>query len=123
MEKTQARLCEQIQRHRADRSRPNLRFPARLRQAIVLYARKHRATGARVHAIARSLGLNPSTLCGWLACEGRRGGFRRVRVVAPRAATPRAGAVAQAAVLVTPRGYRVEGLAPEHVVALLRALA
>ncbi len=123
MEKTQARLREQIQRHRADRSRPNLRFPARLRQAIVTYADKHRADGTGVHAVARSLGLSPNTLYTWLGVKGCRSGFRPVRVVAPRAASSRSGTEAQTLVFVTPQGYRVEGLAPEQLAVLLRSLA
>jgi hypothetical protein len=40
MEKTQARLRDQIQRHRADRTQPKLRFPETQRQEIVRHARK-----------------------------------------------------------------------------------
>jgi hypothetical protein len=123
MEKTQTRLREQIQRHRANRSRPNLRYPTRLRQAIVTYTTGRLAGGSGLHAVARSLGLSPNTLYGWLGATGPRGGFRPVRVVASMAASPRAGATPQTAVVVTPQGYRVEGLAPEQLVGLLRALA
>ena len=52
MEKTQARLREQIERHRAGKTQPNLRFPATLRREILQYAQEHRAGGEGVHAIA-----------------------------------------------------------------------
>ena len=123
MEKTQARLRDQIERHRAGKTRPNLRFPATLRREILQYAQEHRVGGEGVHAIARGLSLNPNTLYGWLGAEGRRGSFRPVRVVATGATSSAPEVVARGAVLVTPQGFRVEGLAPETLAALLRALA
>jgi len=123
MEKLQARLRDQIERHRADKAQPNLRFPAALRREILQYAQAHRAGGEGVHAIARGLGLNPNTLYGWLGSEMKRSPFRPVRVVATRAKSVAPVVVARGAVLVTPQGFRVEGLEPETLAVLLRALA
>ena len=122
MEKTQARLRDQIQRHRADRTQPNLRFPETLRQEIVRYAGERRAGGDGVHAIARSLGLNDNTLYGWLVASRPGVPFRRVRVVATTAKSS-APETVRSAVLVTPQGFRVEGLDLEMLSALLRTLA
>ena len=117
MEDTSRRLREQIQHHRSEGPRPQ--FPASLRQEIIAYASKQRASGQGVHAIGRALGLNANTLYVWLAKESRPAELRRVEVVS----SGRRPAGPVRATLVTPRGLRVEGLGVQDLVAVLRALA
>lgn len=101
------------------------RCPAGLRSRIVLYAQRRQADGERVAEIAGRLGLAERTLRRWLRRE--RGeetavGFRPVSIV-PVAAGPGdcLGASAELT-LVTPGGYRVEGLDVEAAAYLLRVL-
>ena len=108
------RLREQILKIQADNGTRARRYPRQLRDEILAYAEERRGQGAAKSAVARSLGLNPHTFYSWLGDGGQRPEFHRVRVAETAAAQP---------VLVTPHGYRVEGLDVGGVVRLLRELA
>ena len=73
------------------------------------------AAGCSSSEIARSLGIHVHTVYRWRK-EVPGGGFRRVHVTQP--VPVQVGTVS----LVTPGGYRVEGLSLEQVAMLLRAL-
>ena len=113
------RIREEIQHCRSERSR-RPEYPDSLRQKIVALARERRESGAGVHRIAQSLGLSPNTLYAWLREGKTTPGLRAVDVVATRrrASTPRSTPT-----LITPRGFRIEGLGVQDLVTLLRALA
>ncbi|MGH2608134.1 MAG: hypothetical protein ACRDHF_03510 [Tepidiformaceae bacterium] len=81
----------------------------------MVIARKRRGAGVAIAAVARELGVRPRALRIWLESPARPR-LRRVAIAtAPVAAIDRA-------VLITPQGFRVEGLGAADLVALLRAL-
>ena len=96
-----------------------VRFPHDLRDEITALALQRRARGESLKSTAARLGLRVQTLYTWQR-KRRAVALRRIRVVAP--APPPATAPGQP-VLVTPQGFRVEGLGPGQLAELLRALA
>jgi transposase-like protein len=93
------------------------RYPATARREAVRLARAEKARGIAVAATARALGLRPRTLGLWLRSWPR---LRRVEVTAALP-EPRVEPEARGT-LVTPQGYRVEGLDLAALVRLLEAL-
>ena len=68
-------------------------------------------------AVASAIGLSESTVGRWLSGQEHPGGIRPVRIAGEaRGADP--GAV----VIVTPAGYRLEGLSLDDAVNVLRRL-
>ena len=114
-----------IRRLRAERQRlaqgrppSQIRYPDEFRQAVVALAR-HRGPGPSVARLARALGVAEPTLTKWL----RPRPAAALRPVALVASTPPpASAPAGGAVLLTPQGWRVEGLDRDTLIAVLRAL-
>lgn len=93
------------------------RVPAGLRGDVVAYARERQADGASLKQIARETGITRETIRNWLRVPERK-----TRALVPVAVVPdvvERGAV----VVVSPRGYRVEGLDVTGAAALLRMLA
>jgi transposase-like protein len=85
------------------------------RAALIGQIRMMRAQGMTYRAIALDLGLNPQTVYSWRdELGGEAPGFQAVAITMPRPTT--------APVLVTPQGYRIEGLDLSGVAQLLRAL-
>jgi transposase len=112
-------LQKAIEESRAAWPGPRWRCSAELRKEIVAYARIEVAAGASIRGTARQLGMSVNTLARWLA--ERRGqassGFRPVQM------EPEQGQQARRdLVLVSPDGYRVEGLEVEQVLTLLSRL-
>ena len=96
------------------------RYPKSLRRLAVGFATEAEAAGWSLSRVARHLGVAPATLERW--CEAppiveAEGSMREVVV---RDEEP--PAVERCAVLVTPEGYRIEGLGQGDLVELLRAL-
>lgn len=103
-------------RHLGDRTGTAIRYTPALRRRAVVIARKRRGAGMAVAAIARELGVRPQALRLWLQTPAPPR-LRRVAIAAaPVAAVDRP-------VLITPQGFRVEGLDAAGLVTLLRALA
>lgn len=105
-------LREAIERSREGQVR--WRCPAGLRSEVLSYARERQASGDGIGRIAADLGVSESGLSYWLRSAASR--FRAVRIAS--------GAVAasKSLVLVTPRGYRLEGLDGTLALELLREL-
>ena len=96
------------------------RYPEALRQLAVGFATEAEAAGWSGNRIARRLGVAWATLERWCATQPvveSVGGMREV-VVREAASSP----TARGAVVVTPEGYRIEGLTQEALVEILRAL-
>jgi hypothetical protein len=98
---------------------PNaVRYPAVVREAVVALARTRLGQGQSLARVARGVGVSFPTLTTWLA--GSAEPVLRPVTLAPTSepvSTPPAPLV-----LVTPEGYRVEGLDGATLVAVLRAL-
>lgn len=109
----------EISRLRHGRPPTAVRYPRAIRQHVTAIARRRRAEGANVPAIAREIGVAPWTLALWLRTPASAV-IRAVDVV-PEAPRHRAVAVT-GPVLITPEGVRVEGLDRDTLVAVLRAL-
>ena len=96
------------------------RYPESLRQLAVGFAAEAQALGWSGSRIARRLGIAWATLERWCATEPvteGAGGMREVVVRDDVLSSAELGAV-----LVTPEGYRIEGLRQEDLVEVLRAL-
>ena len=90
------------------------RCPSALRKKIVEFADQGRRDGVSVARLADQVGLSASGLRRWL--EKSPGILRPVRL-------QEAGPVAPSLVLITPGGYRLEGLDASSAVDVLRRLA
>ena len=83
-----------------------VRYPADLRAEIIAVARAGQTAGGSVYRLAREIGVSAPTLIEWLR-RPARGRLRQI-TVAPAPATTM-GAPTNP-VLVTPHGFRIEGL-------------
>ncbi len=106
-------LRSAIEKSRAGQSK--WQCPRALRAKVVDYALRRRQGGASVIEISREIGMSSSGLRRWLPAVKTGGGFREVRVL-DVSAQPRAVS------LVSPKGYRLEGLTPKMAVDVLRQL-
>jgi len=112
MDKDTAKLRRQVQRlGRADRGR---RVPPQLRARLTAAARKLRSGGASWVAIGEALGVTGETARRWCASASTGTALVPVQVAEPEE---------QPVSLVSPSGYRVEGLSLEQAAKLLRALS
>jgi transposase-like protein len=112
------RLKTAIARHRRERASRNVRFPAAVRREAVAHGRERRAAGASLLRIASELGVAMNTLERWLQLDQKM----KLHPVSVQQ-EERRSALKSALVLHGPGGVRVEGLDPESVAAILRALA
>jgi hypothetical protein len=100
-------------------------YPAAVRDRVCTYVAERRAVGATVGMVAAELGLSRHSVLAWTEARQTRGHLRPVEVVAdpepPTGVAPQAS-VARAPplpVLISPNGYRVEGLDVGALAALL----
>lgn len=103
--------------HLGSRTGPAIRYTPALRRRAVAIARKRREAGVAVAAVARELGVRPQALRLWLESPPHP---RLRRVAIETVSAPR---VDHRPVLITPQGFRVEGLEVARLVELLRGLA
>lgn len=111
---------EFIRRRRSIAVGPGKRYPAALRGLAVRFAAEAAAAGWSASRIARRLGVASATVERWCQLPrsaGSEGGMREVVV-----SEERSSASERHAVLVTPEGYRIEGLRREDLVELVQAL-
>ena len=94
-----------------------------LRSRIVTYAQRCRENGEVYGDIAARLGLVESTLARWLRREKAigRASFRSVAIV-PSTENHSYSEATSIIRLITPQGYRIEGLDAETVAYLLRVI-
>ncbi len=109
---------------RLERRHRNDPVPAPLRSEILVYTATRRKTGASWHSIAQELGLSSSGLQRWSA---RATGETRMRPVRIRRgltaeSSSHSSSPAGAIVLVSPRGFRLEGLEVSQALELLHGL-
>lgn len=89
------------------------RYSEDLRKRIAVHVREQRAAGMQLKRIAEGIGVSPTLLHRWEVARG--GAFRRVELSVGAAKPARY-------VLHAPHGVRVEGLALEELVTVLRSL-
>ena len=104
-------LREAIAKSRVGQSR--WRCPAALRDEIVELAQERKRDGFSVRKIAEELGVSESGLTRWL--QSGSGRLRPVRVAEERSSHDQL-------VLVSPGGYRLEGLSASGAAEVLRRL-
>ena len=119
MEREARRIRTAIQRQQALRAGTATRYPAEVRRQAVAFTCLRLEAGKSLKSIARGLGLRPQLLHYWHS-KFSRARFRPVKVGRATAAGPRESA---RLVLVTPRGFRVDGLDVNSLAVLLRALS
>ena len=95
-----------------------VRYPEDLRREIAAVTRDARAAGRSVSSLARELGVSAPTLIEWARQPVRRPWRPVTLSPAVSDTTPSVSPV-----LVTPHGFRVEGLDVAGVVTVLRSLA
>lgn len=100
-------------------------YPREVRELVVGYAEARQRQGAKPGLIARELGMAVQTIQNWLGGKDEReregGDENRWREVRVEAQTEDDGRV-ERVTLVTPQGYRIEGLQVGEVVEVLRRL-
>ncbi len=95
-------------------------YPEGMKQFAVAFATESISGGGTVSGAAKELGVSEVTLSKWMESGDlgdRGGGFREVVVEAPMVALGR-GTIA----LVSPSGFRVEGLDLQSAATLLKTL-
>jgi hypothetical protein len=114
MDETVTRVRVRLARMQRGRGK---RYTPELKQQIAMAARRLRESGLGWHRIGRALGIPNETIRRFCGASGGigRGVFAPVVVADDDSGT--------SAVLVTPGGYRVEGLSLDQVVRLLLRLA
>ena len=93
-------------------------YPEPLRQEAIALARTGMLAGKSLRSVAEELGLGPATLTRWL---GRGGAGEPLRPVEVQREEEEPGQTSSL-VVVTPSGWRIEGLRLMDLPELLRAL-
>jgi len=94
-----AALRRELARHKKGRGK---RYPADLKRRVTGYALRQRNVGATYQATAETLGLAFETVRRWCMAE----------IAEPRSTVA----------IISPSGFRLEGLEPAEAVAALRAI-
>lgn len=108
-----------IAAHHDQRTFRAARYPPSLRAGIIEHATALRASGMSVQTISQELQIHTNTLRNWLEDSPQGSGFRNVSVVDDR---KRSSGPQGLVSLVSPHGYRVEGLGQSALLDLLREL-
>lgn len=111
---------EFIRRRRSIVVGPGKRYPDALRELAVRFATEAEAAGWSASRIARRLGVAWPTVGRWLQMSPIDRADNAMREVVVRDEVP--SAIELRPVLVTPEGYRIEGLRQEDLVELVQAL-
>lgn len=103
------------------------RYPARLREFAVSYARREQGRGRAVSAVAKQLGVPAQTLSYWLghAAKPKASSVVAVRVRPSSRPSDGADVVSKppsSVVVMTPEGYRIAVGHVDEAAALVRAL-
>ena len=110
------RLRSRLEACSRGRAPRGVRYPAELRAEVVRLACEAQGAGVRAGALAKQLGLRPDTITGW----GGQGSYQRVPRVRIAPVPPAAMASPAVPVLVTPPGWRIEGLDVATILRLLQ---
>ena len=118
------RFRESARQHNQDRERMGWRYPAELRALAVEHCQAERDAGRAYSAIAAELGITPLTLSRWLSePPPQELGVRERRLVPVEVVDePPRREGSSGLCVVTPAGWRIEGLAWPQVLELAREL-
>lgn len=110
-------LRREVAKHEKGRGK---RYPVELKARLVAYATRRRAAGARFATIGEELGLGYETVRQWCTDAERGSALAAAptRVVPVEVVAEGRSAIA----IVSPSGFRLEGLDMAEAVAALRAL-
>ncbi len=97
----------------------SLGYPETVRERVRAYAAARRAGGATASLVAEELGLSRHSIVTWTAPARASARLRPVTVVPDAEPAPVPAPSPSAPVLISPRGYRVEGLDATGLAALL----
>ena len=112
-------LATELRRHRVGRDLQGVRYPLELRHRAVAACERCLASGESVAWVAAQLGIAPGSLERWRGSAPlESGSFRRVEIVDGEDGDRDAGSVT----VVTPSGYRIEGLSPDQAAQFLVAV-
>lgn len=112
------RFRRAVERSLGGRPGRGTRYPEDLRQEAIALARMGMLAGKSLGSVAEELGLGPATLTRWL---GRGGAGEPLRPVEVQREEEEPGQ-APSLVVVTPSGWRIEGLRLVDLAELVRAL-
>jgi hypothetical protein len=101
---------------RENHGRRGHRYSGELRELAVGFAAEKRREGWSLARAAEQLGVPAMSLTRWIRARGVREAFRKVELVADSAAER------SQLVLVTPEGFRIEGLGVDNARVLLEVL-
>lgn len=110
------RLRSRLEACSRGRAPRGVRYPAELRAEVVRLVREAQGAGVQAGALAKQLGLPLDTITRW---EGQVS-HQRVRRIRIAPVPPAAMALPAAPVLVTPQGWRIEGLDVATILRLLQ---
>jgi transposase len=116
MDQDVVRFRKQTLRENPRRRGIQRRYSETLRQQAITHLAKRQRAGVGLKQVAEELGVAPWSLYRWATRSRARGGFQEVAVVEP---APRRR---EGVVVLTPQGFRVEGLDVEDVVRVLSGL-
>jgi hypothetical protein len=97
---------------------PRRRVPTELRERVVAYARARRSEGASWYRVSLEVGCTSATIQRW----GSSRGSEKVCPIVPVEILTEASGVPGLLALVSPAGYRLEGLELHQAADLLRRL-
>jgi len=117
-------LSQELGEIRTSRRSKRWRCPPDMQSRVVSYTKVCRDRGEPYFDIAVRLGLVESTLTRWFRTERAKEqpGFRSVSIVRRDVEETTAQPIASRLRLLTPQGYRVEGLDAQTLAYLLRVL-
>ena len=108
------RLAKQLKRHQAGVGK---RYPTEVKRRVVAWAAVRREHGAGWAALGRELGLKLETVRRWCMSDAGQSGARALVRVEVKPEVEQ-----QHFAVVSPMGFRVEGLSLSDVAELMRAL-
>jgi transposase-like protein len=108
---------ERARRENRGRRGIRRRYSDALQREAVAHCQRRQDEGIGLRAVAGELGIAPWSLQRWMAHTRSHGGFQAVAVVETAAVGPAADVV-----VITPQGFRVEGLDVAGAVQLLTGL-
>jgi transposase-like protein len=112
------RFRRSVERSLGGRPGRGVRYPEDLRREAIGLARTGMLAGKSLGSVAEELGLGPATLTRWLGRGGTGEPLRPVEVQRDEEEPGQASSL----VVVTPSGWRIEGLRLADLAELLRAL-